>query len=142
MSSSSTGPAEKVIQAARKLLHSLVNSGETRLRLAVIELQEERARLFSLLILTGIGIMLVAFGIGMLMLLVIVAFWQEHRLLAIGIASGILLLLGLLVLLRVRAISREPSLLRSTLARFSEDKQLLDEYRIDHDKVGEPREER
>ncbi len=140
--SSGSGPAERVILAARRLLSNLLDTGETRLRLAVIELQEERARLFSLLLLSGIALLLFAFGIGMLMLLIIVAFWQDHRLLAIGIAAGILILSGLLVLLRVRAISREPSLLRSTLARFSEDKELLDQTRIDHTRVGERYEER
>lgn len=140
--SSSSGPAERVILAARRLLGTLLDTGETRLRLAVIELQEERARLFSLLVLTGIALMLVAFGIGMLMLLVIVAFWEDHRLLAIGIASATLIALGLLVLLRVRAISREPSLLRSTLARFSEDKDLLEQTRIDHARAGEQHEQK
>lgn len=139
--SSGSGPAERVILAARRLLRNLLDTGETRLRLAVIELQEERARLFSLLLLSGIALMLFAFGIGMLMLLIIVAFWQDHRLLAIGIAAGVLIVSGLLVALRVRSISREPSLLRSTLARFSEDKELLDQTRIDHTRVGEHHEE-
>lgn len=138
----SGGPAERVIQAAQKLLHTLVESGETRLRLAVIELQEERARLFSLLLLTGIGLVLLAFGIGMLMLLIILAFWEEHRLTAIGVASGLLLALGALLMLRVRAISREPSLLRSTIARFTEDRELLEHSRVDHGHVGEPHEKR
>lgn len=138
----SGGPAERVIQAAQKLLHTLFESGETRLRLAVIELQEERARLFSLLLLTGAGLLLLAFGIGMLMLLIIVAFWEEHRLTAIAIASGVLILLGTLVMLRVRAISREPSLLRSTLARFTEDRDLLEHNRVDHGRTGETHEKR
>ena len=140
--SSGSGPAERVILAARRLLRNLLDTGETRLRLAVIELQEERARLFSLLLLSGIALLLFAFGIGMLMLLVSVAFWQDHRLLAIGISAGVLIFSGILISLRVRAISREPSLLRSTLARFSEDKELLDQTRIDHSRVGEQHEER
>ncbi|OHV10267.1 phage holin family protein [Kushneria phosphatilytica] len=123
-----SGPAEKVISAGRQLFTSVITAGETRLRLAVVELEEERARLFSMLLLAGLALLLIGFGVGMLMLLVIVAFWEDHRLLAIGIASAVLLLTGALIALRVRSIAREPNLLRSTMNRFTEDRQYLERH--------------
>lgn len=37
------GPTQRVFSAAKRLLKSLVANSETRLRLAVLELEEERA---------------------------------------------------------------------------------------------------
>lgn len=116
------GPAANVFSAARRLLATLLATGETRLRLAVIELEEERARAFALLLISGIALLLIAFGLGMLLLLIIVAFWEDHRLLAIGITAAVLLALGLIAALRVRALARRPTLLRSTLRRLAEDR--------------------
>ena len=42
------GPTQRVFSAAKRLLKSLVANSETRLRLAVLELEEERARLLVL----------------------------------------------------------------------------------------------
>ncbi|WP_106478588.1 phage holin family protein [Phytohalomonas tamaricis] len=116
------GPAENVFSAARRLLGTLLATGETRLRLAVIELEEERARAFALLLMAGIAMLLIAFGIGMLMLLIIVTFWEDHRLLAIGISALVLMLLGIIMAMRVRALASQPTLLRSTLSRLAEDR--------------------
>lgn len=123
------GPFERLFGASRNVISSMINAGETRLRLFVVELEEERSRLMLMLILAGIAMLLIAFGIGMLMLLIVVMFWEDHRLMAMGIASGILIAVGLLLAWRVRAIARRPSLLKSTLSQFSEDREHLEQHR-------------
>lgn len=45
----SSGPAQRTLDAARRLLKTLLANGETRFRLAVLELEEERARLLGLI---------------------------------------------------------------------------------------------
>ncbi|TVU69302.1 MULTISPECIES: phage holin family protein [Cobetia] len=119
------GPVERVLGAIRRLTASLVESGETRLRLAVLELEEERERLFVLLLLSGIALMLICFGIGMAILLVVAAYWDTHRLLAIALCGGTLLILGGVIAWRVKAIASRRSLLRSTLSHLSTDSESL-----------------
>lgn len=125
------GPVERVLGAIRRLTASLVESGETRLRLAVLELEEERERLFVMLLLSGIALMLICFGIGLAILLVVVAFWDTHRLLAIALSGGILLVLGGLIAWRVKVIASQRSLLRSTLSNLSRDSDSLKDVRAD-----------
>lgn len=125
------GPVERVLGAIRRLTASLVESGETRLRLAVLELEEERERLFVMLLLSGIALMLICFGIGLAILLVVVAFWDTHRLLAIALSGGVLLALGGLIAWRVKVIASQRSLLRSTLSNLSRDSDSLKDVRAD-----------
>lgn len=125
------GPVERVLGAIRRLTASLVESGETRLRLAVLELEEERERLFVMLLLSGIALMLICFGIGLAILLVVVAFWDTHRLLAIALSGGVLLVLGGLIAWRVKVIASQRSLLRSTLSNLSRDSESLKDVRAD-----------
>lgn len=115
------GPAASALGAVRDLAGTLIRMGGTRLRLAVVELQEERMRIFSLMITAFIALLLTAFGIGMLLMLIIVFFWDTYRLEAIGVSAGVLLLGAILLGLRARAIARKPTLLRSTLQRLTED---------------------
>ncbi|MDP1340705.1 phage holin family protein, partial [Klebsiella variicola] len=74
---SSQGPAQRVFTAGRRLLGSLLATGETRLRLAVLELEEERARLVGMLLLAGLAMILLLLGIAVVTTLVIVAFWDS-----------------------------------------------------------------
>ncbi|WP_104202416.1 phage holin family protein [Billgrantia saliphila] len=126
---SGEGPTQRLIAAGRRLLSSLMASGETRMRLAVLELEEERARLATLILLLGISLVLVMFGLGMLMLLVVVLFWETHRLAAIGISAAVLLGGGLLVALQAMRLARRRSLLKETLAQLALDRHLLESQR-------------
>lgn len=128
MSERRSGPAASVFTAGRRLLSTLLSAGETRLRLVVVELQEERDRFFSLLISAFLSLMLGLFGIGMLILWIVVYFWDTHRLLAIGCAAAVLLLLAIGLALRVRVVASRPTLLHSTLARLSEDRADLERH--------------
>ncbi|WP_414500823.1 MULTISPECIES: phage holin family protein [unclassified Zymobacter] len=129
MSDRRQGPAARAFSAARELVTLLLKSGTTRLRLAVVELQEERARLFSLLIMVFVALLLAAFGIGMLMLLITVYFWDTpYRLEAIAISAGVLLLLAVLLGWRALSIARKPTLLRSTLQRLTEDTEQINQH--------------
>lgn len=136
------GPAASVFTASRRLLGTLLSAGETRLRLAVVELQEERDRFFSLLISAFLSLMLGLFGIGMLILWVVVYFWDTHRLLAIGCAAAVLLVLAIALALRVKIVASRPTLLRSTLARLSEDRADIEKHLDEHSMSHEPDKDR
>lgn len=121
------GPTQRVFSAVKRLLKSLIANSETRLRLAVFELEEERARLVTLMLLAGASLLLLLLGIATLTALVVVLFWDTYRLTAIGISAGILI--GASLLLAVIAIrqSKRHSLLKETLKQLSADRALLEE---------------
>ena len=122
----SQGPAHRLFGAGKRLLGSLLATGETRLRLAVLELEEERARLFGLVLLAGLSLILLLLGIGALATLVIVAFWETHRLAAIGVSALVLLGCGALLALRVMQLARRRTLLASTLRHLASDRELVE----------------
>lgn len=123
---SSPGPAERLFLATQRLIASLLATGETRLRLAVVEIEEERARLVTLAILAGLALVLVLLGIGTLTALVVVIFWETHRLMAIGISGLVLLSVGLLLILWVMRLARRRTLLASTLKHLATDRDLME----------------
>ncbi|WP_136247531.1 phage holin family protein [Halomonas borealis] len=124
--SESQGPAQRLFGAGKRLLGSLVATGETRLRLAVLELEEERARLISLLLLAGVSLLLLLLGLGALTTLIIVAFWDSYRLIAIGGCAAVLLLAGLGLAGWVLHRARRRTLLVDTLKHLALDRELME----------------
>ena len=123
------GPAERVFEATKRLISSLIESGETRLRLAVIELEEERARLVSLLLFAGLSLVLLMLGLTMLMLLVAVVFWDTHRVAAIVVCVVLLLGSGAGLAMWVQTQARQKTFLKSTLKQLDIDRQLMERRR-------------
>jgi len=123
----SQGPAQRLFAAGKQLLGSLLAIGETRLRLVILEVEEERARLVGLMLLAGLSLVLLMLGIGVLTTLVIVAFWETHRLAAIGISALVLLGSGILLALRVMQLARRRTLLADTLRHLASDRELVEE---------------
>ncbi|MCE8012138.1 phage holin family protein [Billgrantia desiderata] len=125
----SEGPVQRLFSIAKRILANLVATGETRLRLAVLELEEERARLVTLLLLLGLSLVLLLLGLGMLTLLVVVLFWDTHRLAAIAISALVLLGSGIGLALWGMRLARRHTLLKETLAQLALDRHLMEEPR-------------
>lgn len=123
------GPAERLFDATKRLIASVIHSGETRLRLAVVELEEERARLFTLLLLSGLSLLLLLLGLAMLALLVVVLYWDSHRIAAIVSCAALLLGTGAGLAAWVQRQARRPTLLKSTLKHLATDRDLLEKSR-------------
>ncbi|PAU77980.1 phage holin family protein [Halomonas salipaludis] len=125
------GPAERLFGATKRLIASLLSNGEARLRLAVVELEEERARLVTLLLLAGISLLMVMLGLTVLTLFVVVLFWETHRLLAIAASALVLLGGGLALGAWVVHLAKRPTLLKSTLRHLATDRALMETSRDD-----------
>lgn len=123
------GPAERVFDATKRLISSLIESGETRLRLAVIELEEERARVLTLMLAAGLSLILLMLGLTMLMLLVAVVFWDTHRVAAIIICVLLLLGSGVGLAAWVQKQARRKTFLKSTLKQLEIDHELMESRR-------------
>lgn len=90
------GPAKNVLGIGKRILTTLVGIAETRVRLAVVELEEEKANLFQMLLMLGLTMLFAAFGLMSLMVLIIWAIDPQYRLNAM-IATTVVLLVAALI---------------------------------------------
>lgn len=65
----------------KRILQTLYSLAETRLELFVVELQEERIRVFDALMLVSVCVVCSFLALALLTLIVIVVFWEQHRML-------------------------------------------------------------
>lgn len=116
----------KLIESLRSLSSSIVAMVLTRLELASVELSEEKSRLLRMALLALVG--LVFFGLSLFALtgLIVLLFWDEHRVLALSSLFVIYLLLGGGCLLGARKVLRDsPPLFEATLAEIDKDREGL-----------------
>ena len=118
------GPGKSVLGIGQRIVSIMV---ETRLRLAVVELEEEKANLFQLLLMLGLTMLFAAFGLMSLMVLIIWAVDPQYRLNAMIATTVVLLLLALIGGIWTLRKSRKSTLLRHTRHELANDRQLLEE---------------
>lgn len=101
---------------------TLVSMARTRLELAAVEAREEAQAVLGYAAWTLLAAFLGAFAFMLVALFVIVLFWDEHRLLAIGAMAGVMLLSAVAILAKVRAgfAARAP-MLAATRAELGKD---------------------
>ena len=105
------------------LAATLLAIAHTRLELLSTELEEQRVWLSSMLVWTLIALFCAGVGVVLATLFVVIALWDTHRLLALGIPA-ILFLLGaalawLIVLGKARA---KPRVFETSLGELSKDR--------------------
>jgi len=122
-----SGPGRSVLGAGQRLITIIVGMVETRLRLAVVELEEEKANLIQLLLMLGLTMLFMAFGLMSLMILVIWVVDAEYRLHVMIGTTVTLLFCALICGLWTLKKSRESTLLRHTRNELASDRALLDE---------------
>ena len=121
------GPGKSVLGIGQRISSIMVEMVETRLRLAVVELEEEKANLFQLLLMLGLTMLFAAFGLMSLMVLIIWAVDPQYRLNAMIATTVVLLLLALIGGIWTLRKSRKSTLLRHTRHELANDRQLLEE---------------
>lgn len=107
----------------RQLLSTVTSIASTRLELLANELQEERLRITQMLLFALFA--LFCFGVGILLLtvLIVVLFWDDHRLAALGALSAFFFALGALMAMLLRSKAQAKSrLFSSSLAELAEDR--------------------
>lgn len=122
-----SGPGRSVLDAGHRLISAVVGVVETRLRLAMVELEEEKANLFQLLLLLGLTMLFTAFGLMSLMVLIIWAVDAQYRL-HVMIGTTAALLLGALICgIWTLQKSRRSRILGHTRHELANDRALLEE---------------
>ena len=115
-----------ITAAVRRIGANVLDLARTRLELAAIELQEGAQRLFGYLAWAVAAAVLGLFAVGLVILFVLVLFWDTHRLAAVG-GMAVLFILGtLFAVSKVRAgFAKRPPVLPATLAELRKDADAL-----------------
>ncbi|WP_174848923.1 phage holin family protein [Yersinia artesiana] len=123
------GPGKGVLDTVHRIATIVVGMVETRVRLAAIELEEEKATLIQLLMMAGITLLLTAFGLMSLLVLVIWAIDPAYRLVALGSTTAVLLALAIIGVIWTLTKARRSTLLGSTRKQLETDRELLEKER-------------
>lgn len=122
-------PAKGLFDSLKGLAASLVAIAHTRLDLLSTDLEEERARLVSVLVMLFVALFCLGVGVVLLALLVVVAFWESHRLLALGGVTALFLAGGATAFGWARhKLRTKPRLFAASLAELSKDRQQLTQH--------------
>ncbi len=121
-----TDPQEPVSAPLRRLGAALLTQGRIRLELLAIEAQEEKERIAHLLLWAVLAALLAGFGVLMALMLVVVALWDSHPLLALAGATAVLAAAAVFAVLKVKnLVGLPPSLFQSSLSELRQDADAL-----------------
>ena len=126
MAEESQAAPEGLFESLKTLSVSLVSIVHTRLELLSTDVAEEREQLTSFLVLVLVALGCLGVGLVLLVMLVVVAFWETHRLLALSGMTGVFLMAGIgLGWFAMHRIRTKPRLFEASLAELSKDQQQL-----------------
>lgn len=123
-------PAEGLLNSLKNLAVTLIAIIHTRLELISTDLEEGRERFISLLAMAFVSLFSLCFGAVLLTILVVVIFWDTHRLLVLGSLTGLFLIVGaVLGAVVVRRLKSMPRMFEASLAELIKDHQEIDANR-------------
>lgn len=119
-------PTPGLFASLTEVVVTLVGIVHTRLHLLSVDLEEDRDRILSLLALGLVA--LFCFGVGVVLgtLLLVIAFWDTHRLLVLGVLSSSFLAIGIAALIyAIYRLKTMPKLFAASMDELLKDKQQL-----------------
>lgn len=115
-----------IVASASRLAGTLIGLLQTRLELATVELEEEALRIFSYLLFALVAMCCVGMTILLSTLLIVVIFWDTHRIAVLVSLIAAFALGGGLIMLGIRNNYRsKPKMLSHTLSELSKDVERL-----------------
>jgi uncharacterized membrane protein YqjE len=110
----------------KRLASTLISIVSTRLELLANELEEARLRLTQMIVFALFALFCFGMGIFLLTIFVVVLFWDDHRLAALGVACALYLALGTMMALLLRSKAQDkPKLFSASLAELAKDREHL-----------------
>jgi uncharacterized membrane protein YqjE len=115
-----------LLESIKGLARTAVELVHTRLELLSLDVEEAKVRFLSILLAGAVAFFCLSMGLVMGAFWLVVAFWETHRMLVLGLLTGAFLGGGLLALavLAWRA-KKGPRLFASTLAELKKDSDAL-----------------
>lgn len=118
--------AEGLFASLKTLSATLVGIVQTRLELLSTDIAEERARLGAILLLALVALFCLGVGVVLLALLVVIIFWDTHRLAALGGLTVVFLAAGAWVgWAALQRLRTKPRLFEASIAELSKDRDQL-----------------
>ena len=114
-----------ILATVTRLFKTLRDVAENRVELFLIELKEERVRLFDALLLAAAGIVCALMTLVMLTLTVVVAFWETHRLLVLLSVTVVYAVAAAAVFINLRARLQRWRVFSETLNQIKKDRSCL-----------------
>ena len=128
MSTEPRAPRPRLAESLHGIVDAGLQTAQTRLELLAVELQEEKLRLTGLALNTVVAGLLLGFGLVFLMVFLTVLFWEEHRLLALGISTAVCIGGGLIAASNAaRAFRSGTKLFSASLAELARHRPALRE---------------
>lgn len=126
MSLHAPGEGKGLFESLSMFAATMVAIVHTRLELLSIDLEEERERLFAIMLLAIAAMFLMGVGIVLASVLLVVVFWETHRLLVLSLLTALFLLLGITVwAFAIYKVRTKPRLFASSLTEFTKDREQL-----------------
>ena len=115
-----------LFDSVKVLAGTLLAIAHTRLELLSTEIEEQRAWLGSMLVWALVALFCAGVGVVLATLFVVMALWDTHRLLALGIPAILFLLGGALAwLILLGKVRAKPRLFAASLGELSKDREEL-----------------
>lgn len=112
--------------SVRRMLSTATSIVSTRLELLANELHEERLRLTQMLFFALSALFCFGMAALLLTLLIVVLFWDEHRLVVLGVMSAVFIASGALMVALLRSKAESGSrLFSASLAELAKDREQL-----------------
>ena len=126
MAEESQAASGGLFESLKTLSVSLVSIVQTRLELLSTDVAEEREQLTTFLVLVLVALGCLGVGVVLLTVLIVVAFWETHRFLALAGLTGFFLTAGVgLGWFAMHRVRTKPRLFEASLAELSKDRQHL-----------------
>ena len=111
-----------IAESVGRIGATLVAMLQTRLELAAVEVQEELQRFLGYVVLALASLILFGIAALLVVLLVVVIFWDSYRLQAIGAMAVLFSVAGGAIAMQVkRSVDARPRLLGATVAELNKD---------------------
>ena len=122
--SDEAGRAVGVLDSLRSLAATLIAVVQTRLELVATDIEEERAWIARMAILAALAGFCLALAVNLIVLFLVVLFWDANRLLAIGVLAGVFAAFAAGLAFAARSTAaRRPRLFSATLAELRKDRE-------------------
>ena len=113
-----------LLGSLKRLTNTCIGIVHTRLELLSTDLEEGRERLISLLAMTFVALFCLCFGMVLLAILIVVLFWDTHRLLVLSLLTGLFIFTGGIIgALAIRALKSMHRMFEASLAELVKDHQ-------------------
>lgn len=117
---------EGLMASLKTLTLTLVNVIQTRLELLSTDVAEERARLTAILMSAMVALFCLGVGVVLLAILIVVLFWETHRIMTLALLTAVFLAAGTgLWLLALHKLRNKPRLFEASIGELAKDQEQL-----------------